>query len=472
MEQIVKIGETNANDVSLATNLSPELISIRVSPNNYLAVFFIASFFTGFLIYLEKDLAAAILCAAGWLLIPSLALTDRIIFDGENLYRKGVIPNFWQRLSRQPNRIKISQIEQVETQALRALKRGGNIFYRYRTSVRGNNLRIVFASGGEDYRKMVHKLFDLLPLDTLDNRSIELRDYLNEPKEILMKAEFERIPSMEVLEASVNRFQKIDNKSPLNRKSEQSGDADFEKARDLRVLANELRLSGNLLQALETFRRALLLNPSAGWLIFEFARCLHSYASVERNRKLGHKANAALRLAEQKADRDTGLISRIGESYFQYGDWERAKNCFNKTLSVAPENFRAVRGLAEIALREGKIAHVIHHFATAIHFADSKALKCWAQNETEYFSRLNGDEDYMESEIKRINRLERVERAKVFALRLAIAGFALVIIGLLFDETLANTGWLFSSITIILWAGLVTSRNILLERSPILEVED
>lgn len=468
----VKINEVSANEASLAANSFEKTISIRVSPNNYLAVFFLITFFTGFLVHLEKDIAAAFLSLINWFLIPALALSDKIVFDGKTLFRTGIIPKFWAKINHRSKRLKISQIEQVETQALRALKRGGNIFYRYRTAVQGNGLRFSFASGSEDYRQMVEKVFRLVPIDTLDSRSIELRDYLSEPKEVLMKAEFARIPSMEVLEDSVSESQSSVRNLRWKVSTGEISREESEKADELRQLANELRLSGNLLQSLEAFRRALLLKPFDAWLIFEFARCLHSYASTERSQKLIHKANAALRLAENRAGNNNDLLARIGESYFQYGDWKRAGKCFNKTLNATAQNFRAVRGLAEIALREGKIAHVIHHFATAVHFAETSALQRWAQNETEYFSRLNSDEDYMDSEIKRINRLENIERGKVTAMRLTIAGIIVILFGLSFDKTVANIGWTVSIISLLVWLTLIASRNILLKRSSIVEDKD
>lgn len=468
----VKISEVSVNETSYETNLPNKSVSIRVSPNNYFIAFFIATFFIGFLIYLEKDEAALGLFIMSWVIIPILGWTDRIVFDGEKLFRTGLASKFWATLNRRPQKLKISHIEQIETQALRALKRGGNIFYRYRTTVQGRGLRFVFASGGEDYRQMVNRLFNSLSPDILDNRSIELRDYLNEPKEVLMKAEFARIPSSEVLESSINEFRDVNRQLRAKRSGGEVSEIDAEKADELRRLANELRLSGNLLQALEAFRRALLLNPLNAWLIFEFARCLHSYAGVERNHKLKHKANAALRLSELRAEKDSDLLSRIGESYFQYGDWDRARKVFYKSISAATENFRSVRGLAEIALREGKIAHVIHHFATAGHFAGTNSLRQWAQGETEYFSRLNNDDNYMESEIKRINWLENVDRGKKISLRVAVAGIIIVLIGLLFDNTVANIGWGCASISILLWTGLIVSGNLLTERSPIVEPED
>ena len=468
MNNIIPAKTTDVAASESAPTSYEKSASIRVSPNNYFIVLFLATFFSAFLIYLEIDWAAILLFGAAWLFLPVLLWSDRIIFDGKRLVRTGFLPRTWSWLNNSRNRLKITDIEQVETQALRALKRGGNVFYRYRTSVEGKGLRFAFASGGEDYRRMIGNLFSVVSENTLDNRSIELRDYLSEPKETLMKAEFERIPSAEVLEDSVNKF-KTGSKSTLTKSKEREiGDSEQEKADYLRRLANELRLSGYLLQSLEAFRRALILNPRNGWLIFEFARCLYSFAGAEHNPKMEKKALAALRLAEKRANDDGELLSRLGESYFQYGDWRRAQKAFQKALDKTEENFRSVRGLAEVALREGKIAHVIHHFSTANRLAETPALRRWTQKESEYFSRLNDDEDYMDMEISRVNLLENLERSKKTALKISFSGFPIVLLGLmLFDDLIANIGWAVSSVALLIWIGLLISQNLLSSRIPL-----
>jgi tetratricopeptide (TPR) repeat protein len=468
----LKTREVSAGETSVKTVVSGKTSSIRVSPNSYFVAVFLTTFLAAFFVYLHMDFAGVLAIVVSWLVIPSLLLTDKIIFDGENLARSGMVPSFWAWINGQPFKLHVGDVEQVETQALRALKRGGNVFYRYRTAVTGKNMTFAFASGGEDYRQMVKALFSRLNEDTLDNRSIELRDYLTEPKETLMKADFARLPSTEVLESSVNDFQISNRKLQSKRKDLDTIAEDHEKAEYLRRLANELRLAGHLLRALEAFRRALILKPGDAWLIFEFARCLHSFAGSERNEKLELKAKAALRLAEIRGRKDSELLARLGESYFQYGEWERARRVFQKALDATQESFRSVRGLAEIALREGKIAHVIHHFATAIHFADTKALRNWAKSETEYFSRLNTDEEYMEQEIRRINWLEGILRGKKTALRFALIGFIAILLGLFTNDLITNIGWTVSAVSLLIWVGLIMSGNLLAERSPLIEAED
>ncbi len=305
-----------------------------------------------------------------------------------------------------------------------------------------------------------------MPENVLDNRSIELRDYLAEPKETLMKAEFARIPSAEVLEGSFNETAMNDKNQRTRLNEKTVGDEEMEKADYLRQLANELRLSGYLLQALEAFRRALVLNPKDAWLLFDFARCLHSFAGSERSDKLRRKSFAALRLAEKRAANDGELLARLGESYFQYGDWERAASVFTKSVDRAGTSFRSARGLAEIALREGKIAHVIHQFSMANSLADAPALRRWTRNEGDYFARLNADEDYMEMEISRVNLLENLENAQKTCLKIAFAGFPAIIFGLVADEIITNIGWAISCISLLIWVGLMLSQKLLTSRIP------
>ncbi len=464
-----KTAGISKNEIDRSETFSETRVSIRVSPNSYFVALFLATFFSGFLIYLEIDWAAALLFGAAWLFLPVLLWTDRIEFDGKKLQRTGILPNLWSAVNNSRSRIRLSDVEQVETQALRALKRGGNVFYRYRTTIRGKDTNFVFASGGEDYRLMIHQLFPRLPENVLDNRSIELRDYLAEPKETLMKAEFAQIPSAEVLENSFSE----DKFWRLRRKKKNFGAREIEKADYLHRLGNELRLSGYLLQALEAFRRALILNPKDARLIFDFARCLNSFAGSERSEKLYRKSLAALRLAEKRAGGDSDLMARLGESYFQFGDYQRAKTVFQKALDKAGESFRSVRGLAEIALREGKIAHVIHHFSNAQRLAENAALRRWTKNESEYFSRLNDDDDYMEMEVSRVNLLETLGNSKKTVLKIASFGFPFILIGVVTEESLmANLGWAVSCIALLVWTGLIFSQKMLSSRIPFELLED
>ena len=468
-----ELNPTNISNLRAAIKsddvLLPETpVSIRVSPHSYFTALLLGTFFSALLFYLEIDVAGFILFGISWIFLPFFALNDRIIFDGKSLVRTGLVPRFWSWFNAGRRRLNLKDIEQVETQSIRAIKRGGNVHYRYRTVIRGKGLSVAIAygaSGGEDFRRMIKGILPRLAENILDVRSIELREHLAEPKETLMRAEFARIPSADVLEGA---FKNIGSRKPKNHAvAHNIVVGDDEKADELQSLANELRLSGYLLQALEAFRRALILRPADARLLFEFARCLHSFAGMTRDPKLERKAIAALRLSERRAAGDGDLLARLGECYFQIGEWRRAGNVFQNVLDKLGENFRAARGLAEMALREGKIAHVIHHFSTANRIAETPSLRRWTNGETEYFSHLNSDDEYMELEVSRVNMLETLERSQKTALRISSFAFPIVIAGLLLeDDLIANIGWAVTAVSLLIWTGMIVSVRLLSQRIP------
>ncbi len=379
-----------------------------------------------------------------------------------------MLPRLWARLTSSRRRLKLSDIEQVETHAVRAAKRGGNVFYRYRTVLRGRGLTVAIASG-DGYRQMVRSILPRLDADALDVRSLELRDHLEDAKETLTRAEFARIPASDVLRDAMRS-------RPRNRRPHVAGSlAEEEKADDLQSLANSLRLSGYLLRALEAFRRALVLKPMDGRLLLEFARCLHSFAAVERDPRLERKAIAALRLSEKRAGDDEELLARLAETYYQVGEWGRSAALFQRVADTVGSNFRALKGLGELALQDGKLAHVIHHFSAASRIASTPSLRRSMSGEADYFSRLNNDEEYMEMEVSRVGLLETLETLRRTAVRILLVSFPMVVVGVMFeDDLVANLGWAICTIDMVVWAGLTIGSRMFSRRIPyhLLEDED
>src|SRR6266576_1961926 len=70
----------------------PRLASVRVSPGSYLAVASVLTFGSALLLKSEMDLWALAMIGVAWLIVPALALTDRIEFDGQSLIRRGPAP--------------------------------------------------------------------------------------------------------------------------------------------------------------------------------------------------------------------------------------------------------------------------------------------------------------------------------------------------------------------------------------------
>lgn len=462
------------NDHGQANKISRKTkYSVRVPAYGYLTAMFVGTFFSALLFYLELNIYGYVLLGLSLLAVPVLALTDTVVFDGKRVYRSGVLPRGWAYALGIRFWLKLKDVEQVETRVVRAIKRGGRTYFRYHTVIRGKGLELAFSSGGREYREMVRSLLPKLSEEVLDAGSLELRDYVADPKQARRDARLSDIPPADVLEHAFRRPALRSTRRRYAVGEDAAGGA-AAKASKLRLLGNQLRLSGLLLQAMESFRRAASICPDDPWLLFDFARCIRTYAISESDDRLERKAAAMLRLAERRAGGDGRLLIRLGESYSEMGEWGRAGISFRKAVDAVGEQFRAIRGMAEIALRDGKLAHVVHNFAAASRLAETSAARRWSRAEADYFSRLNNDDEYMDLEIGRVNLLDALARWRQTTLKLAMIGFPAIALGLYFeDSTTANAGWILSAGMLIVWIVIsVGSRMFTARISPELLEEE
>jgi tetratricopeptide (TPR) repeat protein len=445
------------------------LASVRVSPGGYLAAASALTFIALLLLRAELDLEAMLTIACAWLVTPLLAFTDRIIFDGHQLSRRGVVPFVKKLIQRRSLVLNTEDVERVETNAVRTLRRGGRVRYRYRSEVTGKGINFVFASGGESYRRMVRVLFPLLADEKLDARSSELRNYLASPQTLSITLNYLRLASTDVLDNATADLQHNARKHVRHQRTlkELRRSTDFERGRLLRRAANELRAAGRLREAAEAFRRALLVMPRDGWLVYEFARFLRSQASAVSDARLLARARASLRLAARRGADNALLLTRIGESFFEFGEMESASKHFRRALELDPRSFRAEIGLAELSLRNGKLAHVIHHYDAAVRIAPDEALARFARREAAYYTRLNDDDEYLATELRRINWLQHLYQARRIATRVTFTGILVALVGPSIDPAIESIGWSLSSSAVIAWLSVALVNRLLAHRSKV-----
>lgn len=439
------------------------LASVRVSPGSYLAAASVLTFVSALLLRSEQDMFALVAVGIAWLLIPVLALTDRIEFDGEFLQRSGPAPYLARFISGRQKRLAIQDFEKVETQALRTLRRGGSVRYRYRTQINGKSLEFTFASGGKSYRDMSRHLFPLVHPAKLDLRTIELRDYLCDPDALNREVQELQLASSDVIE-NADAAVRLGRKRAEEEAATETSPIDFHRAASLSGLGNKLRIAGRLSEAREAFRRALLALPSNGQLIFDFARLLRSQASSLNDAKLLARSRAALRLASMRAGNQPDLLALVGESFLEWGDVNRAQNSFQRAIELDANNFRARIGLANLALREGKLAHVIHQYRDAARAALEKALSGYAKREAEYYALLNDDDEYLTSELRRITWLQHSLRVRRLAARVTNASILFALIVPYIDESLGGFGWSVATTSLAAWVASLFAIRILARR--------
>ncbi|HMT07049.1 MAG TPA: hypothetical protein PKA82_03520 [Pyrinomonadaceae bacterium] len=434
-------------------------LSVRVPLNSYVTAFMVGSFFAGLFVYLEFDRFAYSMFVLSWVVVPLFAFSDRLVFDGKRIRRTGILPRIWAAITGGRSRLRIRDIEQIDSATLRIIRRGGNAHYRFRTAIRGRDELFVITSGGSDHRELLTAILSSVPNEVLDQRSIDLRDYLADPKEVAMKASFSRIPEADVLESTL--FSR-----PVSRKAIQIGTDEESDSEELRMLGNELRVAGRIHQSLEVFRRAFHRERANAHLYFDLARCLFVMAGIRRDSKLHRRSVAALRLAERHSQNDGNLLARLGETYFQLGDIKRATTAFLNAIEKG-SGYLGSRGLAEIALREGKLAHVVHQFSSAHENAESRAAKRFSQSEADYFSNLTSDSEYMDLEVHRVNLVNSLSTAGRTALTVTLFGLIPLIFGLVADDSLlADIGWAVSGLALIIWCVLKVVCRMLASRIP------
>ena len=449
-----------------ARRKQPTIASVRVSPGPYFTVAAVLTFLAALLLRVHYDGWALLLVASAWIVLPLLALTDRIVFDGLSLRRHGPVSSLLHLLFGYRKQLWIDDFETVETHAVRTLRRGGRVRYRYRTQIAGRGKEFVIVSGGREYRKLVRELLPLIHENKLDNRSRDLRDYLHEPRFLNRKAELSQLASSDVLDVATSDY-RLGGK-PHQRRTIDQAEAtpeEIERARLLRRLGNELRVSGRLREAGEAFRRALNVRPHGAWLIYDFARLLRSQASAQSDARLLSRARAALRLASIRARNDLVLLPLIGESFLECGDARQARQALQKVVEIDSGNFKARVGLADIALREGKLAHVIHHYHEAARVSSEQALARYARSEGEYYMHLNNDDDYLVTELRRISWLQNVTRIRRLALRVTNISVLLALIAGLVDPLAGSFAWSLASSALGVWLMSLLGTRLLYTRS-------
>ncbi len=445
------------------------LASVRASPGGYLVVSSVLTFSAGLLLRSELDGWALITVIVAWVLLPALALTDKIAFDGQSLIRRGAAAFIFQLISGRRQQLTLAEVERVDTNAVRTLRRGGRVRYRYRSQISGRGTGFVFASGGRRYREMVQRLFPLIHDDKIDLRTRELRDYLCDPKSLNRELESLKLAPSDVLDNATAEFKLGGKKEHAEEQVSalEVSPGDVERAILLRQLGNKLRIAGRLREAGEAFRRALNVLPHDGRLIYDFARLLRSQASARGDARLLSRARAALRLSARRADEDAALLSLIGEGFLECNEAVRAERSFQRAIELEPRTFRARLGLADVALRNGKLAHVIHQYRDAAHQASEKALVRYARLEADYYVRLNDDDDYLSAELSRINWLQTLTLGRRLAARVTNASILVALIGTYADQAIAGIGWALASSSLVAWlASLLAGKALSARRKP------
>ncbi len=113
---------------------------------------------------------------------------------------------------------------------------------------------------------------------------------------------------------------------------------------------------------------------------------------------------------------------------------------------------------------DGKLAHVVHHYNNAVRLASDRAAARFAGREASYYARLNSDDDYLALELRRIDWLQNLHRARRIAARIALASLGLVIVGASIDDSIRAVGWSLAISAVICWLSVAIANRFFTHR--------
>lgn len=370
----------------------------------------------------EGLVAPAIAC---WgLLAPVViaAVFDRIEFDGLVIRHRGPLAFILSRIFGTERELQVAEIEAITTETTRVSFATGDARISYHTRISGAGVEIVVRSHRAAYAPFIKALLHAAGPAKLDPRSSEIFEYFETGSALkgspVLKSDIAAMPA------------------PL-----------------LRRIGNSLRLAGKLAQASSYFRIAYEREPRNPQLLYEMSRFFHSSAQTEDTRLL-QRSDACLRLAARLAGDAPDLLERIGEAFFERLDFKRASDCFRRALAQDPARFRANVGLAEIALRDGKLAHVAHFYNAAASSAD-QALARMAGREARYYERLLDDDNFLEAELRRIRISNQIRWARRLASMTFFGAWLLGGVGGRFSSTVEEFGWAIMATSGLIWCATI-----------------
>ena len=106
--------------------------------------------------------------------------------------------------------------------------------------------------------------------------------------------------------------------------------------------------------------------------------------------------------------------------------------------------------MAEIALRDGKLAHVAHYYNAAAGSPDA-AIARLAEREARYYERLMTDEDFLESELRRIRAANQIRWARRLAALVFFGAWLMGGVAGRVFEFVEDFGWAVMATSGLIW---------------------
>ena len=369
---------------------------------------------------------------------------DALVFDGEQLTRRGLKSLCGSLCFGRANTLALADIETISTLVTNSRRNGALV---YRTTITGAGQRWIITSRRSSYPHFIQALFSAVSPNALDPRSRDLLNYWPESEQLNLWQSATLSPAL------------------------------MTPPRMWRKLANHFALAGQFDAAARYFRLAYRQDSRNAQLLYEIGRFLRLRVMLEqvspeeknqrvkgRRRRIEmspvRQSEACLRLAGRLASGDAALLERIGETFFEMHQDHLALRYFERALQVDAQRLRATIGLAEVALRSGQAARVVYYYRAAARVAETRgdlSLAGLAERQAAYYERLREDDRFLDAEMWRLDLLDQLKWARRGALVAFLASWLVHLTCVQFAPAVQALSREISATSAIIWLTTITA---------------
>ncbi|MBS1806810.1 MAG: hypothetical protein JST84_01295 [Acidobacteria bacterium] len=306
-----------------------------------------------------------------YFLVGIAFLSDRIVFDGTTLKRRG-FGAWFLSLAGQSSELGLDEIEVVSSYAVRTGRDG----VRYNTVISSEHVSWHISSSEAKYQRFIKAFFKAINPHVLDPLSTELLLYWREAEPA-----FKSVYNETANAYNIERW---------------------------RRKAIRLSFDGHYEAAASYFKIAHDSAPNDAQIAYDMGRFLRRRAiAVGVVSKQGEadllRAETYFRMAGRLAreKKNARLLEKVGEAFYEFQQLELAQKYFELATRIDPVRPRANIGLAGIALQNAQGARAVYAYHQAACGADvigAEGLVQLANRKAEYCERLMSDDEFLHTE--------------------------------------------------------------------------
>lgn len=370
-----------------------------------------------------------------YLVISIGFLSDRIVFDGNKISRRGLGAWLLSPLGLTCE-LELDEIETISSYAVKT----NHVGIRFHTVISSEQVCWRITSSAPNYQAFIKSFFKAVNPHMLDALSTELLLYWGESEP----------PFKSVENTAINAY----NLERWRRK------------------AIRLSFEGHYEAAASYFKIAHESAPDDAQIAYDIGRFLRRRAiATGVVSKSGEndlqRAETYFRMAGRlaRAQKNARLLEKVGEAFYEFHQLEPAQEYFDLATRIDPIRPRANLGLAGIALQRAQGARAVYAYNQVVRGAETVGAEGLAQlalRKAEYCERLISDEEFLQAEASWDAVLTQLKWARRGALGMFLVAWLLQLVTFEIASSARHFSREICATALIIWVCALVASHIIL----------